>query len=168
MTTSQINVKINPFKIGDVVVYPTHGVGMIEAEEEEVIAGNKMSFFVVSTVKNKVTIRVPKTRAFKAGLRHLSSQNELEEAIAILKQKSKVKKGNWPKIAQDYNNKINSGKPSLIAAVARDCYEGTSYSEKMLYKEAIGRLSTEYALAMGIDEQSAEKRIVSILRYKVE
>ena len=167
MTASQLNPKISTFKIGDMVVYPTHGVGLIEAEEEEEIAGSKMSFFVVSTVKNKVTIRVPKTRASKAGLRHLSSRIELEEAIDILKQKSKTKKGNWPSIAQDYNSKINSGKPTLIAAVARDCHEGTSYSEKMLYREAVGRLAIEYALAMGVDEQSAEKKIVSILTYKV-
>jgi CarD family transcriptional regulator len=167
MTISQLDSKANVFKVGDVVVYPTHGVGMIEAEEEEEIAGNKMSFFVVSTVKNKVTIRVPKVRASKVGLRHLSSKNELDEAIEILKQKSKAKKGNWPKIAQDYNSKINSGKPTLIAAVARDCYEGTSYSEKMLYKEAVARLATEYALATGIDEQAAERRITSILNYRV-
>lgn len=167
MTVSQLNPKNSTFKIGDIVVYPTHGVGLIEAEEEEEIAGSKMSFFVVSTVKNKVTIRVPKTRASKAGLRHLSSQNELEEAIEILKQKSKTRRCNWPKMAQDYYSKINSGKPTLIAAVARDCHEGTSYSEKMLYKEAVGRLATEYALAMGIDEQAAEKTITSILNYRV-
>lgn len=167
MTASQLSAKSEIFKIGDMVVYPTHGVGLIESEEEENIGGSKMSFFVVSTVKNKITIRVPKTRASKAGLRHLSSKNELDEAIEILKQKSQVKKGNWPKIAQDYNSKINSGKPTLIAAVARDCYEGTSYSEKMLYKEAVGRLATEYALANGVDEQIAEKKIISILDYRV-
>jgi CarD family transcriptional regulator len=165
MTISQ--TKLGSFKIGDLVVYPTHGVGTIEAEEDEVIAGSTMSFFVVSTLKNNVTIRVPKTRAAKAGLRHLSSQNELEEAIEILKQKSKAKKGNWPKISQEYNTKINSGKPTLIAAVARDCYEGTSYSEKMLYKEAVSRLATEYALTMGVDEQIAEQKIISILNYRV-
>lgn len=167
MTVSQLNPKIASFKIGDMVVYPTHGVGLIEAEEEEEIAGSKMSFFVVATVKNKVTIRVPKTRASKAGLRHLSSQLELEEAMEILKQKAQPKKSNWPKISQDYNAKLHSGTPSLIAAVARDCHDGTSYSEKMLYKEAVGRLATEYALAMGIDEQTAEKRIISILNYKI-
>lgn len=166
MATSQISSKTSIFKVGDVVVYPTHGVGTIQSEEEEEIAGNKMSFFVVSTIKNNVVIRVPKGRASKTGLRHLSSQNELDEALAILKQKSKVKKGNWPKIAQDYNTKINSGKLTLIAAVARDCYEGSSYSEKMLYKEAVCRLAVEYALATGVDEPTAEKKIISILNYR--
>ena len=166
MTTSP--TKISPFQIGDMVVYPTHGVGLIEAEEETEVAGNKMSFFVVATIKNKVTIRVPKTRAEQAGLRHLSPLQELDEALTVLKQSPKNKKGNWPKIAQDYNSKINSGKPSLIAAVARDCYEGTSYSEKTLCEQAIDRLATEYALAKGVEEQDAKQLIISTLRYRVK
>lgn len=166
MTASQLNSSTDIFKVGDVVVYPTHGVGTIEAEEEQEIAGNKMRFFVVSPVKHTIKIRVPKTTAAKNGLRHLSSKNEMEEVIEILKQKPHMKKGNWPRIAKDYNEKINSGKPKHIAEVARDCHEGTSYSEKTLYNDAITRLATEYALAVGIDEQAARNRIVSILTYK--
>jgi CarD family transcriptional regulator len=165
MTASQI--KDSFFQIGEKVVYPSYGVGLIEAEEEEEIAGNKMSFFVVVTIKNKVTLRVPKKRAAQAGLRHLSSKKELEEALEILKQKPVAKKSNWPKLSQDYNSKINSGKPTLIATVARDCYEGSSYSEKTLCKEAISRLAIEYALALGLEEEAAEERILSILKYKI-
>jgi CarD family transcriptional regulator len=163
-----LTIKNAPFQIGDIVVYPTHGVGLIEAEEETEVAGNKMSFFVVATIKNKVTIRVPKTRAEKAGLRHLSPLKDLDEALTVLKQSPKKKRGNWPKIAQDYNNKINSGEPKLIAAVARDCYEGTSYSEQTLCEQAIDRLATEYALAKGVDEQEAKELIIKILRYRIK
>lgn len=166
MTASQLSSTIDIFKIGDVVVYPTHGVGMIEAEEEQEIAGNKMSFFVVSPVKHTIKIRVPKITAAKNGLRHLSSKNEMEDVIKILKQKPKAKTGNWPKISQEYQTKINSGNLIRIAEVARDCHEGSSYSEKMFFNEAIVRLATEYALAMDMNEETAEKRIMSILTYK--
>ncbi len=175
MTTSQLQSHIHaiPFKVGDVVVYPTHGVGEITAEEVQVVAGTEMSLYVISTVKGNVKIRVPKTRASKTGLRHLSSENELTQAINVLRQKSASKKGNWPKRAQKYGDKINSGNPTLIAEVVRDLHRndnnqgGTSYSERMLYETAVERLVSEYALSTGVDEKAAENKIMSILNYKI-
>jgi CarD family transcriptional regulator len=161
------------FKVGDVVVYPTHGVGEITAEEIQVIAGTEMSLYVISTIKGNVKIHVPKTRASKVGLRHLSSETELAKAINVLQQsKSPSKKDNWPKRANKYGEKISSGNPTLIAEVVRDLHRndenqgGVSYSERTLYETALERLVSEYAFSKGIDEKTAEKKIISVLKYK--
>ena len=98
------------FNIGDTVVYASHGVGKITGVETQEVAGFEMKMYVIYFEKDKMVLRVPVNRAEKAGLRRLSSSNELNKAIEALKGKSKISKNiMWSKRAQEYENKINSG-----------------------------------------------------------
>ena len=158
------------FKVGDTVVYPSHGVGQITAEEIQIVAGCEMPLYVISFEKDKMTLRVPKSRAIKTGLRHLTSSNDFEEAISVLKQKAKVTKGMWSKRAQEYEQKINSGNVIRIAEVLRDLHRNVgeadrSYSERVIYEAALERLSNEYAASVGLEKDDAHAKLIELLDY---
>src|SRR5690606_35240752 len=111
------------FKVGSFVVYPTHGVGQIIEEESQEIGGVTLKMFVISFVKDKMTLRVPMHRAHAAGLRHISSNNEIKKMYDTLKAKAKTSRGMWSRRAQEYESKINSGDVQLIAEVVRDLHQ---------------------------------------------
>lgn len=156
------------FLIGDTVVYPSHGVGKIVGEEANVIAGVEMKLYVISFDKDKMTLRVPKSRAEKAGLRHLSTNEDFSKAVAALKGKAKVAKGMWSKRAQEYEGKINSGSVLAIAEVLRDLHRNVddpsrSYSERVIYESALQRFINEYAATHNTLLDEATKCVKELL-----
>lgn len=165
-------IKVNgkEFGIGDSVVYPAHGVGEITNEENQVIAGEQMSLYVIKFAKDKMILRVPKSRAIKAGLRHLSSGDSFSKALMVLQERPRIARGMWSKRAQEYEGKINSGDVVAIAEVLRDLHKNVddperSYSERMIYESALERLVEEYAVTNIIDSAAALEKIIELLDY---
>ena len=156
------------FAEGDYVVYPSHGVGKILGIETQEISGYKLSVFVVHFDKDRMTLRVPVTKAQASGLRRLSTQKEMQSALAKLKGRSKAKRTMWSRRAQEYEAKINSGDPASIAEVVRDLYRNSSqpdqsYSERQIYQAALDRLVREFAAVEAIDEITATQRLEQML-----
>ena len=156
------------FATGDFVVYPTHGVGKINAVEVQEIAGHTLNVFVISFEKDRMTLRVPIGKAKGSGLRRLSTRKEMDAALAKLKGRSRAKRTMWSRRAQEYEAKINSGDPASIAEVVRDLYRNTgqpeqSYSERQIYQAALDRLVREFAAVEKIDETTAVQRVEEML-----
>jgi CarD family transcriptional regulator len=156
------------FDAGDLVVYPTHGVGKIQAVENQEIAGHSLTVFVVHFDKDRMTLRVPVAKAKNSGLRRLSTKKEMESALTKLKGRSRAKRTMWSRRAQEYEAKINSGDPASIAEVVRDLYRNASqpeqsYSERQIYQAALDRLVREFAAVEKIDEDAAVKRVEQML-----
>jgi len=156
------------FIIGDLVVYPTHGVGKIVAIETQEIAGHTLSVFVVAFDKDRMTLRVPLAKAMGSGLRKLSSRTEMDAALAKLRGRSRAKRTMWSRRAQEYQAKIASGDPGSIAEVVRDLYRNVgqpeqSYSERQIYQAALDRFVREFAAVERIDETTATQRIEQLL-----
>jgi len=156
------------FKVGDTVVYPSHGVGQITSEETQIVGGSQINVFVISLNKDKLTLRVPIKRATAVGLRQISTHEYIDSMISTLKSKPKSAKGMWSKRAQEYEMKINSGDLILIAEVLRDLFRNVedpdrSYSERVIFEAALGRLAGEYAAVEDIDHKTAVEKIKSIL-----
>ena len=122
---------INTFIPGDFVVYPSHGVGKIIGTEKRKIEETDLELLVIRFEHERMTLRVPLSKATESGLRTLSSKVQMDEAIITLKGKAKVKKTMWSRRAQEYETKINSGSLVSIAEVVRDLYR----------KDEIGRAS---------------------------
>jgi CarD family transcriptional regulator len=157
------------FNIGDFVVYPTHGVGRITGMETQEIGEMEIQLFVIAFDKEKMTLRVPITRAKAAGLRHVSDMDQIKKAMSTLKGKAKISRGMWSRRAQEYEAKINSGNIISIAEVVRDLHKNVdqserSYSERMIYESALGRLAGEVAASEAIDPKDASERLVKMLR----
>jgi CarD family transcriptional regulator len=169
-----LKLKGKSFTIGDAVVYPSHGVGEITSEETQVIAGEEMSLYVIKFSKDKMILRVPKSRAIKAGLRHLSSNDSFSQVLEVLQSRPRIARGMWSKRAQEYEGKINSGDIISIAEVLRDLHKNVddperSYSERMIYESAMERLVEEYAATQSISKDTALEKILMMLdTYKKE
>ncbi|WP_411958036.1 CarD family transcriptional regulator [Paracoccus homiensis] len=160
--------KKNEFRPDDFVVYPAHGVGRIVSIEEQEVAGLRLEMFVISFDKDKMTLRVPTSRASEIGMRGLSSPDLVERALDTLKGKARVKRAMWSRRAQEYEQKINSGDLMAIAEVVRDLHRSDdqreqSYSERQLYEAALDRLTREVAAVGGLDEGAAQKRVDEVL-----
>jgi CarD family transcriptional regulator len=157
-----------PFAAGDLVVYPTHGVGKITSIETQEIAGHTLNVFVVSFDKDRMTLRVPLAKARVSGLRKLSSRKEMDVALSKLRGRSRAKRTMWSRRAQEYQAKIASGDPGSIAEVVRDLFRNTgqpeqSYSERQIYQAALDRFVREYAAVERIDETTATQRVEQLL-----
>jgi CarD family transcriptional regulator len=156
------------FKPGEFIVYPSHGVGKIVGIEEEEIAGMKLELYVIDFEKEKMRLRVPTNKASQVGMRKLSGNDMIEEAMKVLRGKPKIKRTMWSRRAQEYDAKINSGDIMFVAEVVRDLYRSErqpeqSYSERQLYEAALDRLAREVAAVKGIDEKAAIAEIEKVL-----
>src|ERR687886_976079 len=156
------------FDVGDYVVYPKHGVGRVIELQKQEIAGMQLELYVLRFEKEKMTLRVPTNKAESVGMRKLSSDKTMREAMDTLKGKPKVKRTMWSRRAQEYEAKINSGDLVSIAEVVRDLYRSESqpeqsYSERQLYEAALDRLSREIAAVQRVTETEAVKVIEAAL-----
>ena len=159
---------VDTFCEGDFVVYPAHGVGHVLGTEKREIGGSLRALVRVRFDHDKMTLRIPLSKAASSGLRKLSSKKQMDEAISTLKSRAKVKKVMWSRRAQEYETKINSGNLIWIAEVVRDLHRGEnqseqSYSERQMYQAALDRLVGEFAAIEDIDLVSAENKLVGIL-----
>ena len=157
------------FKPGDFVVYPTHGVGKVVSVEIQEIAGHRLKLFVISFDRDRMTLRVPVTKASTSGLRKLSSRKMMDNAMTILKGQAHVKRTMWSRRAQEYETKINSGDPISIAEVVRDLFRNVgqpdqSFSERQIYEVALERLAGEFAAVDGVDKEKATEKIETVLQ----
>ena len=141
------------YNIKDYVVYPKHGVGKIVAVEKAKIGEIEITFYNVLIEKEKLTLSIPLNQ--QSHLRHISSINQITKAISILKSKPRVKRTMWSRRAQEYDQKINSGKLYDLAEVVRDLNKKTdiiaeqSYSERQLFEKAYERLLSELEVVIG-------------------
>ncbi len=159
------------FKVGDRVVYPSHGVGEITEIESQAIADIKLEVYVISFPQDKMTLRVPVSRAAASGLRTLAGQSDIREVYDILNGKPKRGNKMWSRRAQEYEGKINSGEIEAVAEVVRDLYKNVdndrSYSERTIYESALNRLASEIAVLEKITETAATEKLVELLKEKL-
>jgi len=156
------------FSVGEHVVYPAHGVGRITEIETQTIAGTELEMFVILVEKDKLTLRVPTSKARAIGMRGLASSELVGTALDILKGKAIQRKLMWSRRAQEYEQKINSGDIIQIAEVVRDLHRRDeqreqSYSERQLYESAFDRLTREVAIVNNQPEKDTGEKIEGIL-----
>ncbi len=161
--------KHSEYGTGDFVVYPTHGVGKVLGVETQEISGVTLDLIIIKFDKDRMTLRVPVNKAENSGLRKLSTRKVMDSALTTLKGRSRVKRTMWSRRAQEYEAKINSGDPVLIAEVVRDLHRGDdqpdqSYSERQMYQAALDRLARELAALEKIDEDAAAQKLERLLK----
>jgi len=163
--------KNKEFKIGEIVVYPKHGVGEIIKIESMEVSSIKTKFYVVKMEQGKLTIRVPLDKQNEVGLRKISSKKIIDEVFNTLKLKPKIRRIMWSRRAQEYDTKIFSGDPIRIGEVVRDLFRKNSqpeqsYSERQMFQVALERLAREVAAVEKTDYFQATEKIESTLYNK--
>lgn len=169
MTPPRAMAKAEIFVDGDFVVYPTHGVGKVERIATEEIAGHTLELIHITFDENRMTLRVPTSKARTAGLRKLASRKQFDDVLATLKGRARIKRTMWSRRAQEYEAKINSGDPGAIAEVVRDLHRNAgqpdqSFSERQIYESALDRLAAEYAALEQVDKPIAIERLIAHLK----
>ena len=151
------------YNIKDFVVYPKHGVGQIVAVEKAKIGEIDIQFYKIFVEKEKLTLTVPINQQSK--LRPISSINQINKCISILKTKPKIKRTMWSRRAQEYDQKINSGKIYELSEVVKDLNKNTdiiadqSYSERQLFEKAYERLKSEFEAVLNISPEDVQKKM---------
>lgn len=157
------------FSVGDMAVYPAHGVGVIEAEETKVIGGVEKTFYVMRILDNDMTVLIPKDNINRIGLRNIISTEEVEKVYNILKEKKvSFNHQTWNRRYREYMEKIKSGSIFELAQVLRDLHlishdKQLSFGERRMLDTAKNLLVKELALAEKKDETEIAQKIESIL-----
>ncbi len=151
------------YNIKDYVVYPKHGVGKIIAIEKATIGQIIIQFYKIFIEKEKLTLTVPINQ--QSNLRRIASINQINKCVSILKSKPKIKRTMWSRRAQEYDQKINSGKIYELAEVVKDLNKNTdiiadqSYSERQLFEKAYDRLKSEFEAVLQVSPDEVQKKM---------
>ena len=159
------------FKGGENIVYPTHGVGRILTIEKFQYDLVEEQLYVIQFFQDKLTIRVPFSKAKLIGLRNITSKPSITRTLSILKQKPKIKKAMWSRRAQEYDQKINSGDIKLLSEVVRDLFRKDdqteqSYSERQMFQVAFERYAREFAISSDMKFEESSAKILEILNKR--
>ena len=156
------------YKPKDYIVYPKHGVGQILSINSKTIGGIEVQCYDIKFEKDKAIGLLPINK--QSHLRALSSINQLNKSISILKGKPKIKRSMWSRRAQEYEQKINSGKIYELAEVVRDLNKGTdaivdqSYSERQLFEKAYERIISEFQVVLNLSHEETLKKLDKALK----
>ena len=151
------------YNLKDYVVYPKHGVGQITEVKKILIADIDVQCYIIHVEKEKLTLPIPVNQQWR--LRPVASINQINKCISILKSKPKIKRTMWSRRAQEYDQKINSGKIYELAEVVKDLNKNTdiiadqSYSERQLFEKAYDRLKSEFEAVLKISSEDVQKKM---------
>ena len=160
------------YKAKDYIVYPKHGVGQILSINTKTIGGIEVQCYDIKFEKDKAMGLLPINK--QSHLRPLSTVNQINKSISILKGKPKIKRSMWSRRAQEYEQKITSGKIYDLAEVVRDLNKGDdlmvdqSYSERQLFEKAYERILSEFQIVLNLSYDDIQKKLNKALKRNLE
>jgi CarD family transcriptional regulator len=157
------------FHVGDLAVYPAHGVGRIEAIEKKVINGQKHDFYILKVLENGMVIMIPTWNVKFVGLRDVISEKEIPKVYEVMTTEPDETSENqtWNRRYREYMDKIKTGSLYEVAEVFRDLSllkltKDLSFGERKLYDTAQALLVSELSTARNTDEKTIISEIESL------
>ncbi len=156
------------FKVGDLAVYPAHGVGVIERIETQVISGSSQDFYVMRILENGMIIMIPIRNVDSVGLREIIQKKEVPKLYSILKRRDvPIDNQTWNRRYREYMDKIKTGSVYEVAEVYRDLLmlkleKELSFGERKMLDTAKNLLVKEISLAKQVEESQVEKDLEKI------
>ena len=156
------------FKVGDLAVYPAHGVGLIERIESQEISGCRQDFYVMRILENGMIIMIPTSNVANVGLREIIEHSEVTKLYSILKKRDvPIDNQTWNRRYREYMDKIKTGSVFEVAEVYRDLLilkieKDLSFGERKMLDTARNLLVKEISLAKKVDEEQVEKELDNI------
>jgi CarD family transcriptional regulator len=167
--SASTKAKSKPFKVGDLAVYPAHGVGRIEAIETRVVNGEKHDFYIMKIIENSMVIMIPTWNVESVGLRDVIGPAEIPKIMDVIKSKRDIAIDNqtWNRRYREYMDKIKTGSLYEVAEVFRDLTllklsKDLSFGERKLYDTAHALLIKELSTARNIDEKAIVMEIEAL------
>lgn len=152
------------FKIGDKIVYPMHGAGIIDSVETKEFLGEEKEYFILKMPIGNMDISIPKANINKMNIRDVISKKEGEEILAILEQDPKDLNSNWNLRYRENQEILKTGDIFKIANMVRDLValdddKGLSTTEKKLLNRARIIMASELVMSGSLERDEAEKMI---------
>ncbi len=153
------------FHVGDLAVYPAHGVAQVVGVETREISSKKENFYILKILDNGMKIMIPTKNAKAVGLRELIREEEVDEVFEILKSREVSVEGQtWNRRYREYMEKIKTGSVFEIAEVLRDLQrlkgdKELSFGERKMLDTARTLLVKEIAVATKSKETNIEERL---------
>jgi CarD family transcriptional regulator len=158
------------YNVGDKIVYPMHGAGVIESIEEKEILGNKQNYYVVKIPIGEMRVLIPTENVDNIGIREIISEKDADKVFMMLGNKSEIDTGNWNKRYRENMDKIKSGNIYEVVEVVnalmqRDKEKGLSTGEKKMLSSAKQILISELVLVKNLDPFEVENMIDGFLNH---
>lgn len=156
------------FKVGQLAVYPAHGVGVIESVEEREIGGNIQRFYIMRIIDNEMIIMIPTANAEAVGLRPVIAAKKVPDVYAILKDRDVIiENQTWNRRYRDYMKKIKTGSVYEVAQVLRDLFllkldKDLSFGERKMLDTARNLLVKELSIARRASEETIAAEVESL------
>jgi CarD family transcriptional regulator len=152
------------FQVGQKVVYPTHGVGCIEAIEQKEVSGSRQCFYVLRILGSDMRIMIPTGNAERVGLRELIGPREVRKVMEILRKKDVEICPNWNRRFKDNLERIKTGSLYEVATVLRKLVllqkeRNLSFGEKKMLETVRQLLVSEISHVVGIEEGDARTMV---------
>jgi CarD family transcriptional regulator len=161
---SEEEAAVRTFDVGDLAVYPAHGVGEIQSVESRVVNGEKRDFYILKVLENGMVIMIPTDNVESVGLRGIIDRKEVPKVYKVMQNKKEAIADNqtWNRRYREYMDKIKTGSLYDVAEVFRDLFllkltKDLSFGERKLYDTAQVLLVREISTA----KKSDEKTIIS-------
>lgn len=156
------------FKVGDLAVYPAHGVGVIERVESREVSGSSQDFYVMRILENDMIIMIPIKNVNNVGLREIIGRKEVPKLYSILRKRDVlIENQTWNRRYREYMEKIKTGSVYEVAEVYRDLLmlkseKDLSFGERKMLDTARTLLVKEISLAKKVAEAQIERDLEKI------
>ena len=157
------------FNVGDKIIYPMHGAGVIQSVEEKKILGERKDYYSVSIIGNQMDILIPVDKAESIGMRPIGGHDDVEAILIELGGELDPMESNWSKRYQDNLSLLKSGNSVNTAKVVKnlmllDRGKGLSGGEKKMLHSAKGFLISEIMAVDNKTKEEAEKTVNAAIR----
>ena len=166
--TESTTEKDHQFHVGDLAVYPAHGVGEIQAIESRVVNGERHDFYIMKVLENGMVIMIPISNVESVGLRDIINKNEVPKVYEVMKVRTEgVPAQTWNRRYREYMDKIKTGSLYDVAEVFRDLSllkltKDLSFGERKLFDTAQVLLVRELSTAKKTDEETIISELESL------
>ena len=156
------------FEVGDKVVYPHHGAGVVQKREHKEVLGQRREYLTITILYNEMTVMVPAENAERAGLRRVIDEETVKEVLAVLKDDGTQMPKNWNRRFKHNRDKMKTGDILELSEVVqnlslRDFEKGLSTGEKQMFVKAKKILSSELMYALDLSEEEASAWLENVL-----
>lgn len=161
------------FEVGDKIVYPMHGAGVIENIEEKEILGEKRSYFIMRMPIGEMKVMVPVDNVEEVGVREVVDEAGMEEVMEVLKRDKSEMSNNWNRRFRANMDRIKSGDIYEIAGVVknlmlRDVEKPLSTGERKMLNDAKQMLVSEMVLVLDLTVEEVEDLLIETVNAKEE
>lgn len=156
------------YKVGDKIVYPTHGAGVIDEIISREVEGEKREYYVMYTHRGNIKLMIPADKCDDIGVRPIIANEDIEDVLSVLKDESTAMSANWNRRYRANMDKIKTGDIFQVAEVTRNLYrieqeKKLSNGEKKMLASALDIMESEFMLVKNITEDEAEQMICEVI-----